>query len=145
MDIKGRSRLEGVRVARVDESLVPIPGTEYDVSCDTLILSVGLIPENELSLGAGVILDPRTKGPEIDEYFRTNVPGIFAAGNVLQVHDLVDFVSLEAEKLAEAVKRQLVGGLLPRGGIEIAGDGSLGYVLPSRASSESRISRFPSA
>jgi len=132
VDIKGRSRLEGVTVARVDESLVPIPGTEYEIPCDSLILSVGLIPENELSLGAGVVLDLRTKGPEVDEFFRTNVPGIFATGNVLQVHDLVDFVSLEAEKLADAVARHLAGGLPPRGGVELSGDGTVGYVLPRR-------------
>jgi len=96
-DIKGSSRLEGVTVAQVDERMQAIPGTEKDWACDTLILSVGLIPENELSLGAGVVLDSRTRGPVVDENYQTNVAGIFAAGNVLQVHDLVDFVSLEAE------------------------------------------------
>ena len=110
VDIKGKARLEGVTVARVDERMNPIPGTEVEYPCDTLILSVGLIPENELSLAAGVLLDARTKGPIVDENFQTNVPGIFAAGNVLHVHDLVDFVSLEAEKLARSVARYLGGG-----------------------------------
>lgn len=102
-NIKGRNRLEGVTVSQVDENLQPIPGTEKDYACDTLIISVGLIPENELSEMAGVILDPRTHGPIVDENYQTTVSGIFAAGNVLQVHDLVDFVSLEAERLAMSV------------------------------------------
>ncbi len=101
-DIIGRERLEGVMVSEVDGQMKPIPGTEKTWSCDTLILSVGLIPENELSLGAGVILDDRSRGPIVDDSYQTNVPGIFAAGNVLQVHDLVDFVSMEAESLAKA-------------------------------------------
>ena len=87
------------------------PGTEKEWPCDTLILSVGLIPENELSLKAGVELDARTKGAVVDESLQTSVPGIFAAGNVLHVHDLVDFVSLEAEKMADSVTRYLAGDL----------------------------------
>ena len=95
-EIHGDKRLTGVTVSKVDEHMRPIPGTEEEYSCDTLILSVGLIPENELSLDAGVTLDTRTKGATVDEYFQTDRPGIFAAGNVLHVHDLVDFVSEEA-------------------------------------------------
>ena len=105
--IHGQNRLEGVTVSQVDEGLSPIPGTETFYPCDTLILSVGLIPENELSLDAGVELDPRTKGAIVDEHLQTNIPGIFAAGNVLHVHDLVDFVSLEAERMAMGVKEWL--------------------------------------
>ena len=97
IDIKGDPRIESVVAAQVDEKQKIIPGTEKEFPCDTLILSVGLIPENELSLSAGVSLDGRTKGAIVDENFQTDVPGIFAAGNVLHVHDLVDFVSLEAE------------------------------------------------
>ena len=97
VDIKGHARLEGVTVAQVDEQYRPIPGTEQAYSCDTLVLSVGLIPENELSLGAGVVLDSMTKGAVVDEHYMTSCAGIFASGNVLQVHDLVDFVSSEAE------------------------------------------------
>lgn len=133
-DIKGQPRLSSVTVARVDESLHPIPGTEFDIACDTLILSVGLIPENELSREAGVVLDPRTRGPEVDEYFRTSVPGIFAAGNVLQVHDLVDFVSLEAERLADSVVRFLAGQLPAPGSLEIHAGTAIGYALPRRIS-----------
>lgn len=101
--IKGKQRLTGITASRVDEFRQPVAGTEREFNCDTLILSVGLIPENELSLSAGVKLDPRTNGPLVNESFQTSVPGIFAAGNVLHVHDLVDFVSLEAEKLAVGV------------------------------------------
>lgn len=102
-NIHGNERVTGVTVAEVDEHMKPIPGTEKDYACDTVILSVGLIPENELSIDAGVHLDPRTKGAVVDEYFQTEQAGFFAAGNVLHVHDLVDFVSMEAEKLADGV------------------------------------------
>jgi len=133
--INGKARLESVLVNKVDQNGKPIPKTEKEYPCDTLILSVGLIPENELSLKAGVALDPQTLGPMVDENYQTNVRGIFAAGNVLHVHDLVDFVSLEAEKLARAVSRYLNGGL-PEAPIEIrAGDG-VGHVVPQRLSGE---------
>ena len=91
----------------------PIPGTEKEYNCDTVILSVGLIPENELSIDAGVTLDARTKGAVVDEYFQTEKSGFFAAGNVLHVHDLVDFVSMEAEKLADGVAEYVENGSLP--------------------------------
>lgn len=97
VDIKGKERLEGVTLARVDEKGKPIPGTEEFYSCDTLLLSVGLIPENELSGGMGVELNPVTSGPRVNESLETNMEGVFACGNVLHVHDLVDFVSQEAK------------------------------------------------
>ena len=131
--INGRNRLESVTVSQVDDKLQPIPGTEKDWPCDTLILSVGLIPENELSLKAGVQLDMRTKGAIVDESLQTTVPGIFAAGNVLHVHDLVDFVSLEAEKMADSVIRYL-DGQLPVCQITVETDGSIGYTVPQRIS-----------
>ena len=96
VDIHGRDRVEGVTVAQVDALRKPVPGTERRFDCDTLLLSVGLIPENELSKGAGVELSPATSGPQVDESLQTCVPGIFACGNVLHVHDLVDFVTLES-------------------------------------------------
>lgn len=96
VDIHGKERLTGVTLAQVDGSGRPIPGTEEEYSCDTLLLSVGLIPENELSKSAGVSLSPLTSGPMVDESFQTSTEGIFACGNVLHVHDLVDFVSEEA-------------------------------------------------
>ena len=97
-DIQGLNRLEGITVSEVDENRNPVPGTEKHFDCDTLLLSCGLIPENELSLGAGVILSSATSGAVVDETFETSVPGIFACGNVLHVHDLVDHVSEESYK-----------------------------------------------
>lgn len=97
IEVHGKDRLTGVTTAKVDENLKPIPGTEEYVECDTLLLSVGLIPENEVSKFAGVTLDPKTKGPVVDDMRETNVKGIFACGNVLQVHDLVDFVTVESQ------------------------------------------------
>ena len=93
----GKDRLEGVTVANVDEHLKPIPGTEEYIPCDTLMLSVGLIPENELSKNAGIELDRITNGPIVDEYRETKHKGVFACGNVLQVHDLVDYVTEESQ------------------------------------------------
>ena len=131
--ITGRKRLESVTVSQVDEKLRPIPGTEKVWPCDTLILSVGLIPENELSLQAGVQLDPRTKGAVVDEQYQTSTPGVFAAGNVLHVHDLVDFVSLEAEKLAKSVCRYLAGET-EECTIAVETDDSVGYTVPQKIS-----------
>ncbi|WP_195269598.1 FAD-dependent oxidoreductase [Eubacterium sp. 1001713B170207_170306_E7] len=96
VNIKGQERVEGVTIAQVDENMKPIPGTEEDYTCDTLLLSVGLIPENELSSQINVDLDRKTNGPVVNESFETNIPGVFACGNVLHVHDLVDYVSEEA-------------------------------------------------
>lgn len=141
--IKGKERVEGVTVAKVDERMRPIAGTEFDIDCDTLLLSVGLIPENELSKWAGVEMAPLTNGPLVDQHRETSVPGIYAAGNVVHVHDLVDFVSDEAEiagkfaalaaleKLPEAVEEVEVAAIngvrtcvpqklrLPEGGEDI--------------------------
>lgn len=96
VDIKGKERVEGVTLAQVDEKSKPIPGTEEFYACDTLLLSVGLIPENEISRGMGVEMNPVTSGPKVNESLETNLEGVFACGNVLHVHDLVDFVSEEA-------------------------------------------------
>ncbi len=137
--IKGKGRLDAVVVSRVDEKLCPIPGTEREYACDTLILSVGLIPENELSLKAGVTLDPRTRGALADENYQTSVPGIFAAGNVLHVHDLVDFVSLEAENLAGSVAGYLAHETLLPCSIAIETDGSVGYTVPQRISGQKDV------
>ena len=98
----GHDRVEAVEVSQVDEHLAPIPGTERVVPCDTLLLSVGLIPENELSVAAGVKLDPRTRGAVVDQSLQTGAPGIFACGNVLQVHDLADNVTTESERAGAA-------------------------------------------
>ena len=137
--IIGHNRLEAVEVSQVDENMQPIPGTEKRYDCDTLILSVGLIPENELSLMAGVELDPRTKGAVVDEFYQTSVPGIFAAGNVLHVHDLVDFVSLEAERLAKSVAAYLKEDLAPEE-ISIETGGLIGYTVPQKISGARDVS-----
>jgi NADPH-dependent 2,4-dienoyl-CoA reductase/sulfur reductase-like enzyme len=95
--IHGKDRVNGITAAKVDDHMKPIPGTEFEIDCDTLLLSVGLIPENELSRGLGLEMHPLTNGPIVDQHRETSIPGIFAAGNVVHVHDLVDFVSEEAE------------------------------------------------
>ena len=132
--IKGKSRLEGISVSQVDENMRIIEGTEKDYDCDTLILSVGLIPENELSLKAGVELDSNTKGPIIDENYQTSVEGIFVAGNVLHVHDLVDFVSLEGERLAIQVANYINNKSLDKCYINIERDNNIGHTIPQKIS-----------
>ena len=138
-EIKGVDRLESVVVSQVDGSLCPIPGTEKEYPCDTLILSVGLIPENELTWMSGAKEDPGTRGPEVDEHFQTTVPGIFAAGNVLHVHDLVDFVSLEAEELADGVARYLPAEGLPDQPLLVRGDGMVAQLIPGRISGKEDV------
>ena len=108
VDIHGKERVEGVTLAKVDEQLKPIPGTEEYIACDTLLLSCGLIPENELSQGLGVEMNPVTSGPIVNESLETTVPGVFACGNVLHVHDLVDYVSEEASKAGQKAAAFLI-------------------------------------
>lgn len=110
VDIKGKERVEGITLAQVDENRRPIPGTEEFYECDTLLLSVGLIPENELSGQAGVELSNVTSGPVVNESLETNVEGIFACGNVLHVHDLVDFVSEEAANAGKNAAAYVLAG-----------------------------------
>ena len=112
-DIRGRDRLTGVTVSQVDDHRRPIPGTEMDFDCDTLLLSCGLIPENELSLQAGVTLSAATSGAVVDERLQTSVPGIFACGNVLHVHDLVDHVSAESFRAGRAAADFILSGSAP--------------------------------
>ena len=133
-DIHGKTRLEGITVSKVDENLKPVPGTEQEIACDTLILSVGLIPENELSIDAGVELDPRTRGAVVDENFQTSVPGIFAAGNVLHVHDLVDFVSMEAESLADSAAAYIENGGYASCGLLVKAGEGIGHTIPQKIS-----------
>ena len=106
--IHGNTRLEGVTVAQVDETGMPIAETAVYVPCDTLLLSVGLIPENELSLRAGIEMDTVTSGPRVNEAMETSIPGIFACGNVVHVHDLVDFVTLESERAGRGAARHIL-------------------------------------
>ena len=105
IDIKGKERLTSVVIAEVDGNSKPIPGTEQEVECDTLLLSCGLIPENELSRAADIKINPATNGPEVNESFETSIPGIFACGNVLHVHDLVDYVSEESGRAGKSAAR----------------------------------------
>ncbi len=128
-NIRGRERLEGVTVSRVDERRNPVPGTEIEFECDTLLLSCGLIPENELSLGAGVRLSGATSGAVVDDSLETSVPGIFACGNVLHVHDLVDHVSAESFRAGKAAAAFVRSGKKEGSLIEVAdGDGVRGTV-----------------
>lgn len=136
----GRDRVEAVEVSKVDEHLAPIPGTERVVPCDTLLLSVGLIPENELSVGAGVELDPRTRGAVVDQSLQTGVPGIFACGNVLHVHDLADNVTTESERAGAAAAAYALGcgagadagAASPDRELTVCPAGIAGYALPGR-------------
>lgn len=133
----GHDRVEAVEVSKVDEHLAPIAGTERIVPCDTLLLSVGLIPENELSVAAGVELDPRTRGAVVDQSLQTGVPGIFACGNVLHVHDLADNVTTESERAGAAAAAWALGGAeacTAGTGCEltVSPAGIAGYALPGR-------------
>ena len=136
----GHDRVEAVEVSQVDEHLAPIPGTERIVSCDTLLLSVGLIPENELSVAAGVELDPRTRGAVVDQSLQTGVPGIFACGNVLHVHDLADSVTTESERAGAAAAAYALGNGAnvetgpagPGCQLTVSPAGIAGYALPGR-------------
>lgn len=131
----GHDRVEAVEVSQVNEHLAPIPGTERIVPCDTLLLSVGLIPENELSVAAGVELDPRTRGAVVDQSLQTGVPGIFACGNVLHVHDLADNVTRESERAGAAAAAYALGagaGAVPDCELTVSPAGIAGYALPGR-------------
>lgn len=131
----GHDRVEAVEVSQVDERLAPIPGTERVVPCDTLLLSVGLIPENELSVAAGVGLDPRTRGAVVEQSLQTGVPGIFACGNVLHVHDLADNVTTESERAGAAAAAYALGtgaGAVPACELTVSPAGVAGYALPGR-------------
>lgn len=133
-NIIGKDRIEEVEISELDKDGQPIKGTEKNYKCDALVLSVGLIPENELSLQAGVELDGRSNGALVDENLQTDVDGIYSAGNVLHVHDLVDYVSMEGEKAAESVVRQLKGRGAEKSEINISTDRTIGNIIPNRIS-----------
>lgn len=132
----GKDRLEGVTVANVDEHLKPIPGTEEYIPCDTLMLSVGLIPENELSKNAGIELDRVTNGPSVDEYRETLHKGVFACGNVLQVHDLVDYVTEESQIAGEGAAKFIKGEKKSGDYINTQGTNGVRYIVPQRINKE---------
>lgn len=137
VDIEGKKRLTGVTIAQVDENRKPIPGTEEHFDCDCLLLSCGLIPENELSSGMGVKLSPVTNGPEVNESLETSIPGVFACGNVLHVHDLVDFVSEEAATAGKMALRYLAGESTSFGkDIRVKTEGGVRYSVPTTINPE---------
>lgn len=132
IDIKGKERLTSVVIAEVDEHSKPIPGTEQEIPCDTLLLSCGLIPENELSRAADVKINPATNGPVVNESFETSIPGIFACGNVLHVHDLVDYVSEESARAGRSAARYVKASSSGSGAvIQITNGNGVRYTVPS--------------
>ena len=130
VDIQGKKRVEGVTIARVENGK-PVPGTEEHFDCDTLLLSCGLLPENELSRAAGVALSPVTNGPVVDESLQTSIPGVFAAGNVLHVHDLVDYVSEEAAAAGTHAARYILQGEAGESeALPVTAAGGVRYTVP---------------
>ena len=140
--IHGKERLEGVTISRVDENRRPIEGSEEYIPCDTLLLSVGLIPENELTKSAGISLSGVTSGAEVDQNRQTEIDGIFSCGNVLHVHDLVDFVSEEAEIAGRSAASYVNGGLEHNADIRISTDGKIRYTVPQRISAKGDVSVY---
>lgn len=133
--IDGRERVERVHVSRVDERRRPVPGSEMVFDCDTVLLSVGLIPENELSRGAGIALDPRTNGPVVSEDMQTSLPGVFACGNVVHVHDLVDYVTMESRKAGRAAalySGRPAAAQADEAVLAVETDAHIGYTVPQR-------------
>lgn len=132
-EIRGENRVEQVVVSRVDDHRKPIPGTEMVFDCDTLLLSVGLLPENELTAQAGIQLDPRTRGAVVFENMETSLPGVFACGNVAHVHDLVDFVTAESQKAGRAAAKFVQSGLQGTSEIiEVKAGDAVSYTVPQR-------------
>ena len=139
VDIRGKERLEGVTIAKVDEKRRPIAGTEQDIPCDTLLLSCGLIPENELTRGAGISMSSVTGGAVVNQNRETSLEGVFACGNVLHVHDLVDYVSAESAIAGKAAADYLAGGLKKDTEITLAVDGRARYTVPSCITAEGDV------
>ncbi len=137
VEIHGGKKLTGVTLAQVDENRRPIPGTERHIPCDTLLLSVGLLPENELTLGTGAAMSPVTGGAQVSDDLSTSIPGIFACGNVLHVHDLVDFVSQEAALAGEAAARYLQGTATGGEVIALRATDGVRYTVPQTVHRES--------
>ena len=140
--VHGKDRVSGVTIAKVDEHRKPIESTEQYIACDTLLLSVGLIPENELTRGAGIALDPVTKGAVVDENRQTTAEGIFACGNVLHVHDLVDFVSKEAEIAGKSAATYILGNRSGTQNISIKTDGKIRYTVPGKITEAKDVTVF---
>lgn len=139
VEVHGNSRVTGVTLAEVGPGGTIKPRTRRKVACDTLMLSVGLIPENELSGKAGVKLSQATRGPVVDDSFQTSVPGVFACGNVLQVHDLVDYATLEAERAGQCAAQFSQSRTLPSASIPVEAGAGIRYVLPSLVSGQQAV------
>ena len=143
IEIHGDERIEAVTIAEVDENWTPVPGTERKIECDTLLLSVGLVPENELSSQAGVEIDPITNGPIVDDFMMTNIEGIFACGNVLHVHDLVDNVSKESERAGQFAARYVKNqGLEKTKRVKVKAGDNIRYVVPHEISTTEPVEFF---
>ena len=136
IDIKGKERLSSVTIAKVDENRNIVKGTEKEIECDTLLLSVGLLPENELSRQVGVALSSITGGPIVNESLQTNIEGIFACGNVLHVHDLVDFVTEESYKAGKCAVDYIRGKHYKQTGIQLVPDQGVRYIIPQTINAE---------
>lgn len=132
VDIQGRGRVEKVTVAQVDENRQPIPGTEFDIACDTLLISAGLIPENELTKSADIQLSTITKGAVVDDELMTSLDGVFSCGNVLHVHDLVDFVSIEGTKAGANAARYLKGEITESDTISVTDGFGVNGAVPQK-------------
>ena len=139
VDIQGKERVTGITLARVENGK-PVPGTEEHYDCDTLLLSCGLLPENELSRAAGVALNPVTGGPAVNESLETNLPGVFAAGNVLHVHDRVDFVSMESEALARHAAAYVAGEGIAPCTLDVKCGEGVGHTIPQKVSGKNDFS-----
>lgn len=136
VEIHGRERVTGVTIAKVDENRRPIPETKEYIPCDTLLLSCGLIPENELTRGAGIDIDGKTNGAVVDQDRQTSMEGVFACGNVLHVHDLVDYVSAEAEIAGRAAADYIKGNGRAKADIKVVTDGKVRYTVPQSIRSD---------
>ena len=130
--ITGSPRVESVTISKVDEKRNPIPGTEITFDCDTVLLSVGLIPENEVAKSAGIALDPRTKGPVVYENMETSIEGIFAAGNTVHVHDLVDYVTAESQRAGRCAAEYVKGGRQSQGELAVTTGNAVNYTVPQK-------------
>ncbi len=142
VDIKGEGRVTGVVIAQVDDKLQPIMSTAKEIPCDTLLLSIGLIPQNELATGANVTLSPITGGAVVDENMMTSVDGVFECGNVLHVHDLVDFVSKESEEAGRSAAEFIKTGSVDRNYVETRGVDGVRYVVPQRLSKDCKADKL---
>ena len=137
--IIGDNRVESIECSRVDENLNPISGTEFKVDVDTVLLSVGLIPDNIITENVGIEMDPRTKGPKINQAYETSIPGIFACGNGLHIHDVVDFVSEEGDFVAKTVEVYLNHNSTQKQSIPVTSDSNFIYVIPQTLNKSSAV------